>query len=121
MTAAKDTPPTWAEVPPSRGYHFSNSGFHTLPPVNANHARQVVEVSEWTSRGTAIAIATVTAPRTSMNYKITNGNSPLHGNEEGMFLITPSSGVITLATLLDREKCDFYNLTIVATNPVSKL
>jgi len=36
-----------------------------------------------------------------------------------VFDITPASGVISLASLLDREKCDWYNLTVSATNAVS--
>lgn len=124
VTAAKDAPPNWSDSSPAgrqspiSGYGTPSSYHHSL---DVNHARQVVEVSEWAPRGTAVAIATVTSPRSSMHYTILDGNSPLDGNEEGMFLITPSSGVISLATLLDREKCPFYNLTVSATNSVSAL
>lgn len=39
--------------------------------------------------------------------------------EEEVFAMTPSSGVLSVAGDLDRERCSWYNLTISATNKVS--
>ena len=72
---------------------------------------EVVSVSEWTRPGTAVAMATATAPRTAIIYALTgvrsvcdasasqsnacdaSANSCEHSD---VFRITPSSGVITL-------------------------
>ena len=119
VTLPTDAPPVWN----SNSAHQQESVFGKSKldfGEGVTQAKQVVEVGEWTHRGTAVAVATASNPKTSLHYSITGGNSAGgEDTEEGMFAITPASGVISLASLLDREKCDWYNLTISASNAVS--
>ncbi|XP_060526655.1 fat-like cadherin-related tumor suppressor homolog isoform X2 [Cylas formicarius] len=43
----------------------------------------------------------------------------LAGNEDGVFIVSPSTGVITTQKYLDYETDKFYNLTVIATNMAS--
>lgn len=45
----------------------------------------------------------------------------LHGNSDGSFIISPSTGVITTQKYLDYETNKFYNLSVIAINMVSIL
>ncbi|CAG9825597.1 unnamed protein product [Phaedon cochleariae] len=49
----------------------------------------------------------------SLQFKI------IEGNVDGAFLITPSTGVITILKHLDYETTKFYNLSVIATNMAS--
>lgn len=112
VTMSVDTPPSWSLS--------SNNVIHHSKHLPRSQVRSVIEVSEWASRGSIIASAAATAPKTSLHYQISGGNSANGDDEqEGMFAITSSSGVLSLAAQLDREKCSWYNLTISATNLVS--
>lgn len=76
------------------------------------HGRpQVVEISEWAGVGTAVARLSTHSP------------SPLHytlsgGDDTGMFLVSPASGVVSLTRRLDYETCTWYNITVTATSMV---
>lgn len=116
VTIARDAPPTW-----EKALHIGGlDAPPTWAPPTRTQAGQIIEVSEWAPRGTAVAIATATAPMTALHYSITGGDSSADDEREGTFLVTPSSGVVSLAALLDREIYSWYNLTITATNAVSK-
>lgn len=79
------------------------------PPVWLEDASQVVEVGEWTTVGSAVARLTATSP-SSLHYTVTAGN------DDGVFLVSPASGVVSLAAPLDYETTAWYNLTVSATN-----
>ncbi|XP_064099968.1 fat-like cadherin-related tumor suppressor homolog isoform X2 [Macrobrachium nipponense] len=79
------------------------------PSWKEGEAPKVVEMNEWTSVGSAIARLAATSP-SSLQYSITGGN------DEGVFVVSPSSGVVSLATTLDFETTAWYNLTLTATN-----
>lgn len=82
------------------------------PPVWQDDASQVVEIGEWTTVGSAVARLTATSP-SSLHYTVTAGN------DDGVFLVSPASGVVSLAAPLDYETTAWYNLTVAATNLVS--
>lgn len=73
---------------------------------------RVVELSEWALPSTVVAMVTAASPP-SLHYEIVSGNSA-----EESFVVSPSSGVLSLNTPLDYETNNFYNLTIKATNTV---
>ena len=73
----------------------------------------MIEVSEWQHVGSAIANIAAAYP-SSLHYRIIDGNG-----EAEIFIVSPTSGVLSLATALDYEQTSWYNLTIQATNAVS--
>ncbi|XP_047474985.1 fat-like cadherin-related tumor suppressor homolog isoform X2 [Penaeus chinensis] len=79
------------------------------PPVWQDDASQVVEIGEWTTVGSAVARLTATSP-SSLHYTVTAGN------DDGVFLVSPASGVVSLAAPLDYETTGWYNLTVAAIN-----
>lgn len=52
--------------------------------------------------------------RSSVVYKITNGNT------NDMFMVNPNSGVVSTHKVCDYEQQSFYNLTITATNIIGR-
>ncbi|XP_076064277.1 fat-like cadherin-related tumor suppressor homolog, partial [Oratosquilla oratoria] len=88
LNAAPQSPPTWQTT---------------------GQGAKVVEVSEWSTVGTAVARVSASSS-SSVYYDIRQGNI------DGAFTISPSSGVVRLATPLDFETTESYNLTIASTN-----
>ena len=116
VTVATDAPPTWASAPLPRLDEAP-----TLRHGSAHHqAYQVVEISEWAPRGVVIAVMTATNPTTSLLYEIPEEKID-DDCPSNMFVVTPSSGVVSLAGVLDRETCAWYNISVTATNFVSKI
>ena len=70
---------------------------------------EVAEVFENQPVGTFVA-AVPARSKSTVYYSITEGN------DVGMFTVSPSSGVLSLATVPDYEEQTFYNLTITASN-----
>lgn len=89
VTSSPDAPPSW----------------------QGEDTPRVVEVGEWMATGSAVARLTASSP-SSLHYTLTGGN------DEGVFMVSPASGVVSLATPLDYETTAWYNLTITATNLV---
>ncbi|KAB7505675.1 Fat-like cadherin-related tumor suppressor-like protein [Armadillidium nasatum] len=84
-----------------------------VPPTwDGSSVPRVIELSEWTSPNTVIAIVAALSPP-SLMYEIESGNTV-----EEAFTVSPSSGVLTLNYPLDYEVLNFYNITIKATNSV---
>ena len=112
VTMATDVPPSW-----TKALHFPSIPSQRSTPTR-NFAAQVIEVSEWAPRGTVVAVVAVATPTWSLQYEIAESgfaeNCP-----NNLFVVTPSSGVLSLAGQLDREKCDWYNITVTATTAVS--
>ncbi|XP_050721222.1 fat-like cadherin-related tumor suppressor homolog [Eriocheir sinensis] len=79
------------------------------PPSWQGNKPRVEEVGEWVAVGTALARVTASSP-SALHYTLTGGN------ENGAFVISPASGVVSVATSLDYETTAWYNLTITATN-----
>ncbi|XP_063862581.1 fat-like cadherin-related tumor suppressor homolog isoform X4 [Scylla paramamosain] len=86
VTSSQNSPPSWEENNP-----------------------KVVEVGEWVAVGTGLARITASSP-SSLHYSLTSGN------DNSPFIISPASGVVSVATPLDYESTSWYNLTITATN-----
>lgn len=82
------------------------------PPSWQGNKPHVEEVGEWVAVGTALARVTASSP-SALHYSLTGGN------EHSAFVISPASGVVSVATPLDYETTSWYNLTITATNLVS--
>ncbi|XP_071532452.1 fat-like cadherin-related tumor suppressor homolog isoform X3 [Panulirus ornatus] len=87
VTSSPDAPPSW----------------------QGDDTPRVVEVGEWIATGSAVARLTASSP-SSLHYTLTGGN------DEGVFMVSPASGVVSLAAPLDYETTAWYNLTITATN-----
>ncbi|XP_050707159.1 fat-like cadherin-related tumor suppressor homolog [Eriocheir sinensis] len=81
----------------------------SLPPSWQGNKPHVEEVREWVAVGTALARVTASSP-SALHYSLTGGN------EHSAFVISPASGVVSVATPLDYETTSWYNLTITATN-----
>ncbi|XP_050700729.1 fat-like cadherin-related tumor suppressor homolog [Eriocheir sinensis] len=79
------------------------------PPSWQGNKPHVEEVGEWVAVGTALARVTASSP-SALHYSLTGGN------EHSAFVISPASGVVSVATPLDYETTSWYNLTITATN-----
>ncbi|XP_042236772.1 protocadherin Fat 1-like, partial [Homarus americanus] len=79
------------------------------PSWQREDTSQVVEVGEWLVVGSAVARLTASSP-SSLHYTLTGGN------DEGVFMVSPASGVVSLAAPLDYEAAAWYNLTVTATN-----
>ncbi|KAK4302799.1 hypothetical protein Pmani_025146 [Petrolisthes manimaculis] len=88
------------------------TSWQVASPVWPEHGRpQVVEISEWAEVGTAVARLSAHSP-SPLHYALTGGD------DTGMFVVSPASGVVSLARRLDYETCAWYNLTVTATSMV---
>ncbi|XP_050703882.1 fat-like cadherin-related tumor suppressor homolog [Eriocheir sinensis] len=73
------------------------------PPSWQGNKPHVEEVGEWVAVGTALARVTASSP-SALHYSLTGGN------EHSAFVISPASGVVSVATPLDYETTSWYNL-----------
>ncbi|CAL4242821.1 unnamed protein product, partial [Meganyctiphanes norvegica] len=85
------------------------SDINEPPNWNGINIPSFVEVSEWAAIGSSIANMGARSS-TSLTYKITSGNTPY------TFMVSPSSGIVSLVGELDHELCTWYNLTITVSN-----
>ncbi|XP_050293822.1 fat-like cadherin-related tumor suppressor homolog isoform X3 [Anthonomus grandis grandis] len=100
-------PPLLSMVPA----HISLTMADNAPPKFVNK-EIAAEIYEDQPLGSYVAHLDVRST-SSLQFEI------LEGNQEGSFIISPSTGVITTQKYLDYETNKFYNLTVIAINMAS--